>query len=370
MPPEDRDSRTEKATPRKREEARKQGQVPKSQDLNVAVSLTAIFAILLLFGTRSVGKIKEVVRYHLGSIAEFQLSSETVIETMALVVRDIFSVIWPILLILFIAAVLVNFAQVGFLLSGESIKPSLSKINPLKGLQRIFSLKGLNRFLLGVFKVLAIGSVLVWSLWELLLSEEAGEAYLLLQAQHAEVIPFTLDAVIQMMIRGLVVLIILALLDYAFQRWQHEKDLMMTKQEIKDEVQNMEGDAKLKGKRRKLQIEMLRQNTRQDVEGADVVLGNPTHYSVAIKYDRMSMSAPKCVAKGQDFMALRIRQIAMESNVPIVIKPALARALYQAVEPGQEVPEEFYHAVAEVLAYVYKLAKPGNRLNQTETVPV
>jgi flagellar biosynthetic protein FlhB len=167
---------------------------------------------------------------------------------------------------------------------------------------------------------------------------------------------YTFKVIILMGFRGVTALLILSLLDYAYQKWQYERDLMMTKQEVKDEMAEMEGNPKVKERRRKVQQQLALQRMLKDVRKADVVIANPTHFAVAIQYRKESMLAPLCLAKGQDLLAQRIREIALERGVPVVERPELARALYRAAEVGREIPPQFYHAVAEVLAYVYRLS--------------
>jgi len=241
-------------------------------------------------------------------------------------------------------------AQVGLLLTWYPLLPSLSKINPLSGLKRLFSIRSV------MLAVTSFGKLLVVAL----------VAYLTLSGSAAAIIHaftfgfrdvFTLGSTLMFRLgmRLAVALLILAILDFAWQRYRHERDLRMTKEEVKDELRSMEGDPHIKRRRREVQLQLIIQRLRKDVPTADVVVTNPTHVAVAIRYDAEAMIAPKVVIKGADRIALRIRQIAAEFGVPIVERPPLARALYESVEVGEYVPERLYRAIAEILAYVYEL---------------
>jgi flagellar biosynthetic protein FlhB len=256
----------------------------------------------------------------------------------------------PLFLGAMLIAIAVNIAQVGFHLNTKRLQPNLMALNPFKGLGKLFGGKGKAQAVFNLLKLVLV----TWVSW----TAVSGRIGQIVTAQNLDLIQaFALgcELVWAIGIRIGVVLLILALLDYAWQRWRIEQELKMTKHEVKEEMKRMEGDPKIKSKRRQFAIQLLTQKLKKDVPTADVVVTNPTHYAIALKYDSTNMGAPRVVAKGQDFIAQRIREIAIEAGVPILERPPLARALYKMVDVGQEIPEQFYAAVAEILAYVYEL---------------
>jgi flagellar biosynthetic protein FlhB len=257
----------------------------------------------------------------------------------------------PILLLLFGAILLTLFAQVGPLLTGQPLVPTLSKISPLSGLKRLFSVRSAMLAASSFGKLLVVAAVA----YATLAASAAAVIYAFAFDFH-DMLRLGADLMFDLGIKLAAALFILALFDLAWQRFRHERDLRMTKEEVKDELRSMEGDPQIKRRRRQLQFQMAMQRLRRDVPTADVVVTNPTHYAVAIRYDADTMSAPKVVAKGADYVALRIRQIAAEFGIPIVERRALARALHDSVEVGQYIPERFYRAIAEILAYIYELS--------------
>lgn len=357
MAVEDKDSRTEPATPKRLEDARSKGQIAKSQDLNVAFLMLAIFVSLFFAGERSVSGIKQIMAKYLNRLSTFSFDGVALVRTAAEILGEILNVVLPLVGLAFLVMVLSNLIQVGFLVTAEPMKPDMGKLNPLKGFGRILSLRGLAKVLFGILKVLVIGWILVWTLLGELAELKGENVIALLRVEESAALHYALRVIVLMGLRGVAALLVLAILDFTYQKWQHARDMRMTKQEVKEEMQQLEGDPKLKGRRRKVQQEIIVQNMMREVPRADVVIANPTHFSVAIRYDRKQMSAPRCVAKGQDLLARRIREIALQSSVPVVEKPALARSLHAAVEVGQEIPQEFYRAVAEVLAYVYQMSR-------------
>lgn len=323
----------------------------------MALLMMALLAGLFFFGMSGLNEIAASTSVFLESLSSLELSLESLPVVVGTVLKTVISVMLPLAATAFFAALIANLFQVGFLFTGESLKPDITKLNPLVGLKRVVSLRGVMKLTFGIIKVCIIGAVLAWTLFDELSNEEGKTIHGLLHSSTGESVVYGLRLVMVMLARGCVALLLLALIDYAYQRWQHEKDLRMSKQEIREELMQMEGDPKVKDRRRKVQREILSQNRLREVSDADVVISNPTHFAVVIKYERGRMVSPKCVAKGQDLVARRIREVAMENEVPVVVRPRLARSLYAGVETGQEIPEKFCHTVAEVLAYVYKLAK-------------
>jgi flagellar biosynthetic protein FlhB len=256
----------------------------------------------------------------------------------------------PLLLVVAFAGVAANVVQKGFMLTGESLKPNFSKMNPLKGLKRLVSIRSLAEVAKTIFKVLFVGTVAY-----LMLRKELPVFPSLIHMSVGQILTYACQTALKIAFFTCLALLILAILDYAFQRWRHEEDLKMTKQEVKDEAKQREGDPQVKSRIRKVQTEMARKRSMQSVPEADVVVTNPTHLAVALKYTAGLMDAPIVVAKGAGNMALQIRRIAEEHDIPIVENKPLAQALFKAVEPGEFIPEGLYQAVAEILAYVYRL---------------
>jgi len=341
------DERTEAPTPRRREESRKKGQVARSQDLTAAALIFSGMVALALLGP---GILRSLMAIITASLTSEPNRIEDVLPFAGAVAVESLKQLAPFLVILFVAVLAVLLPQVGWLLTFEPLIPSLSKISPLAGLKRLLSWRSVMLAFTNVGKLLVVGTVGYLSL--------AGSAAAILYAftfGFHDLFSLGSSMTFNFGMKLAVALLVLALFDLAWQRHQHERDLRMTKEEVKDELRSMEGDPRLKHRRRQIQLQLAHQRIRREVPKADVVVTNPTHVAVAIRYDSETMPAPKVVAKGADLMAMRIRQVAIESGVPIVQRPPLARALYENVDEGQYIPERLYRAIAEILAYVYEL---------------
>lgn len=343
------DDRTEAPTPRRRQEARAKGQVARSHDLTSAVLLLAAFVGLYLFGPPLGRMLTAMIAAALsieGPPADLGPVRYLVLETGAELSRNLL----PLLGAMFVIGVAVLFFQVGPLLTWQPITPSFAKINPLSGIMRLFSARSAMMAAINFLKLLFVAGVAYFTL--------AGSAAAVLGAtglDFQDIIVLTATLTFELGMKLAAALLILALLDLLWQRHRHERDLRMTKEEVKDELRSMEGDPHIRRRRRQLQLQLALQRLRKDVPKADVIVTNPTHFAVAIRYDAETMTAPKVVAKGADYVALRIRQIAAEYGIPMVERKPLARSLYETVEVGQYIPEKFYRAVAEILAYIYEL---------------
>jgi flagellar biosynthetic protein FlhB len=267
----------------------------------------------------------------------------------------------PILAGVIVIAIVVNLAQVGLVFSGKRLQPNLDALNPVKGFSRVFGGgQGWMHFVMSLMKMTLVASVAY--------SAVHGRLVQIVEVQRLSFLQiFGLGAsiVFSILLRIAVLLLVLAVLDYVWQRYRMEKQLRMTKQEVKEEMRRMEGDPKIKQRRRQIAVQMLTQRFKKDVPTADVVVTNPTEFAVALKYDSTSMHAPRVIAKGQGYLAQKIREIAIAHGVPILERKPLARALYKLVDVGQEIPEQFYSAVAEILAYVYELS---GKLKQRQAV--
>lgn len=365
--------KTEPATPRKREEARNKGQVARSTDLSTAVLLLGAFILLRVLSTGVVGDVLGVLRHSFDQIGNGgPVNLDAALDISRAAILWVLSIATPIILCLFGIAFLISFFQVGWRVSTQPLNPDPSKINPLKGLKRIASIRGLMRLFFGILKLTIVAVVLVASYFAFIGADSDTPFRALLEFELPGAIRFMVEATSLIGIQAATALLILAILDYTYQRWQMEQDLRMTKQEVKEEQKRMEGDPKIKQKRRAIGQQLALRQIAAEVPKADVVITNPTHFSVALRYDEEQDSAPMCVAKGADHLALRIREIARAHEVPIVEEPPLARSLYATTEPGEPVPENLYEPVAKVLAYVYRLgsgrSKSGSRRTQTSGV--
>ncbi|MEM9020087.1 MAG: flagellar biosynthesis protein FlhB [Planctomycetota bacterium] len=344
--------KTEAATPRRRREARQEGNLAKSTDLTAALMLLAGIVLLYLLGTRLMVAMT-------GTLQAMLLSTHAPNPTRADDLGAIFGYtghvlaasLLPLLLVLATVGVFASVGQVGLLLTGKPIIPRFSKVNPISGVKRLFDARAAMRLVMSMGKLVVIAGV--------------ATVFIILDMDRIAMLPamavkpafaLTASMVFWLGIKLSAVLLILALLDFAFQKMQHEKDLRMTKQEVREEMKQMDGDPMMKQRRARVARQLAMQRMAQAVPKADVIITNPTHISIALQYDADTMRAPRVIAKGADLMAMRIRQIAAAHGIPLVERKPLARALYSSAEIGDEVPEEYYAAVAEILAYVYRLS--------------
>jgi len=348
MAAEDAGERTEQPTPRRREEARQRGQVPRSIDLTAAVVLLAGLMLLNWLGPSMLERMLDLAR----AITTAANPRPTDIEVWARrTVSAAASMLLPFLALLTALAVVSMLVQSGPVLTWQRAQPRLENINPLKGLRRLFSTDALARAVLGVLKLALVGWVAYVSIAHNIRTVLGAAAL-----EPMAIVQGTGRLVFMLSLRMALILLVLGLIDYAYQRYKNEKSLKMTKQEVKDELRRMDGDPHIKARRRQLQLKLAMQRLSTEVPRSDVVVTNPTEYAVALRYDEATMAAPRLVAKGRGWLAERIRQIAVRHRIPVVQRPPLARALYASVEVGQEIPPAYYRAVAEVLAYVYQLS--------------
>lgn len=353
---EDYGDKTEAPTPRRRAEARERGNVARSQDLTMALMLLGVIITLHLTGRNLLIALKALVHAMLSADAfsDFTPGSATDGALHAIYVAAY--AIAPLLIAVVVVAMVSNIVQVGFNFSPLRLQPNLGALNPFRGVGRIFNGRGMARLPVSLAKMLILGAVAYSAL-----HSRIGQVMSVQQLTFLQIFALGASLVYSIGLRVGIAMLLLAILDYAWQRWRHERDLRMTKQEVKDEMRRMDGDPKLKARRRQVAIAILKRRLKKDVPTADVVVTNPTEFAIALKYDSNSMHAPKVIAKGQGVIAQRIREIAIEAGVPILERKPLARALYKMVEVGQEIPEQFYSAVAEILAYVYELSGKSKR---------
>jgi len=341
--------KTEEPTPKKIEDARKEGNVPKSQDASGVVTLfVAILAILMLFPYMA-SHLTILVKYYF-SLVGTHLDKEFMIGLAFVTIKEFLLIIMPLAIAVAVSGVVAALAQFGFLFTTDAIVPKFSKIDPIKGMKNLVSLKKLIEGLKVTFKSFTtLGVGFIYFFYFIL--ELPTVALFGLPDQLA----WLQDKMLIIASVMLFIIFIFAIIDVIIVRKNYFDDLKMSKQEIKDEMKNMEGDPQIKSKIKQKQMEMARQRMMADVPTADVVITNPTHYAVAIKYDATNSDAPIVVAKGIDNMAQQIKKIARENEIHIVQNPPLARSLYAEVEVDKIIPEALFGAVAEVLAYVYKI---------------
>ncbi len=351
--------KTEEPTAKRKEDTRKKGQVAKSQELYNAVSLITVFLVLKIYG-QNLGKsflnifhwvyealIPTMIRPVNGDLS----SHDFHLLIVKILVRFLIMLL-PILLVSFVVAFVVNLAQVGWKVTWEPMKPKLNKISPLSGFKRFFSPQKLVDLLKAVLKILVI-SLVCYSF----LRDKIGAILVMQDFSINAAVTYTASTLINLGLRIGLVYLVIGFADFAYTRWKHHRDIKMTKQEVKDEMKDIEGNPEIKSKIRQKMMQASRSRMMQAVPEADVVITNPTHYAVALKYDAQIASAPIVVAKGQDYLAQKIKELARENDVEIVENKPLARMLYANVELDAQVPPELYQSVAEVLAFVYNLKK-------------
>lgn len=348
---DDNGDKTEAPTPRRRQEAREQGQVAKSNDLVSACSLLLAVILLGWFGPALKDSFQTVVLESMSAQNLGDMHAGNVGTTTLRLVLVASLAATPILIGMMVAAVLGNVLQVGLMISPERLTPKIESLNPMKGFSKIFggwptfAQLGMNLLKLAIVSMVGYSAV-------------HGKIGLIVGAQQLEykqIFSLASGVVYAIALRVAVVLVVLAIIDYAWRKFKHERDLRMTKQEVKEEMKRMDGDPMIKQRRRQIAMKMARDRQKAAVPKADVVVTNPTEFAVALKYDPEKGNAPRVVAKGKGLIAAEIRRIAIENGVPILERPPLARALFRLCEVGQEIPEEFFTTVAEILAYVYEL---------------
>ena len=345
-----KEEKTEEATPKKKSEARKKGQVARSKDVGLAITMVTCTLVILLLSSMIVGNLKDTMIYFLQSGMLQDINEMSIKSIVLTVLMKAGLCILPVVVPIMIAGIVASLMQTGFLLTGEPLKPKFSKLNPISGFKNMFSKKSFVDLLknLAVVTVIGfIGFLYVRDNYDKIL--QISNTYLPSLGGQVQ------DLVVGIFFQVSVVLVIIAAADYFVQFKFHQKDLRMTKQEIKEEYKQMEGDPQIKSKIKQKQREMATRRMMASVADATVVITNPTHLSIALKYEEGNNEAPKVVAKGADLVALKIKEVAKENDVPIMENKPLARMIYEQVDIDREVPQEMYQAVAEILAMVYKL---------------
>ncbi|CCG08006.1 flagellar biosynthesis protein FlhB [Pararhodospirillum photometricum] len=352
MADEDKDSKTEDPTGKRLSQVREEGNVAQSQEIKHFVMLMGALVAVGTMAPWIAGRLTLEVRPFLERPHAFPLGVDELQQLMARLTFDI-GLLLALPVGLFVAVgVLGGLSQFGLLWAPKKLAPDFNKINPISGFKRLFSVRAIVEGIKGILKVLVVSAV-VWTIMSprLRSPEKMMAQDLLVTLQDLY------DLLVVLLMAVCVVEGAIAVFDFAYQKYQFTQDQKMSKQEVKDEHKNMEGDPQVKGRIRQLRIQRSRERMMAKVPTASVVITNPTHFAVALKYDMESMSAPVLVAKGQDFIARKIREVAEENEVPIVENPPLARALHAAVEIDEEIPPDHYKAVAEVIGYVMRLKK-------------
>ena len=340
--------KTEEPTAKKRADARKKGQVGRSQELNTAfVLLIGFFSLKLLWDSIYLA-IASYTTYVFANLNQ-PVDTENIVRLFIGIMEILAKTALPIMLFIMLIGLAVNFFQVGLNFNTEAIEFKLDKLNPINGFGRIFSKRSLVELAKSFFKILVIGFFLYRFIHEQIIAMPQFMFFDLTTS-----LALVAEIIFQMAFVVIGVIMIMSFLDYGYQKWQTTQDLKMSKQEVKDEMKQTEGDPQIKGKIRQKQRQMAMARMMKEVPKADVIITNPTHYAVALAYEK-GMVAPTVLAKGQDLVAQRIKELGREARVPIVENKPLARTLYAAVQVGDAVPQELYQAVAEVLAYVYRL---------------
>lgn len=345
--------KTEHPTARRLSEARGRGQIAKSTELSGAVEVAMGLALVLLLGGWLAGAMASVMRRTLELETDADpLTVVDVARTLRWAGIEAAVMASPFMLAMFVIAAVAHVGQTGLLFTTKPLSPTLDKLNPIGGVKRLFGLKNVVKSGMGVLKLVIAGAIAT-----IVITSKLPKLAALPNLGAVAGMSVMLSIVVEIAAWMIAIFLILGVIDLLYQRWQHQKDLRMTKQEIKDERRTMDGDPEIKRRRMRIAFEMAMQRIRKDVPQADVVITNPTHFSVALRYDTATMAAPIVSAKGADLMAYRIREVAAANGVPIVERPPLARALYHNVEVGKPISAEHYEAVAEVLAYVYRLER-------------
>ena len=345
--------KTEKATPKKRRDAREKGQVRHSTEVNTTFCAIVMFGLLFIIWPWFTGRLIAIFGENLSPQAINQagesLSTNELMAVLARVLMNLVVLLLPILGAAMIAGVAINLVQVGFLFTTKSLGMKFSRISPISGFKRMFSMKTAIELLKSMLKVVVLG-LIAYNEYRKLLDNFYTYVGLNVYSTFIEIMRTAFLIALKMCIA----MVMISIGDFVYQWWKYEKDLRMTKQEVKDEYKMMEGDPKVKGKIRQKQRQMSMMRMMSRVPEADVVITNPTHYAVALKYDEKVSTAPVVIAKGQDYIARKIKEVAQEHNVQIVENKPLAQSLYTLCEIDDEIPSDLYQAVADILVFVYR----------------
>lgn len=347
---DDKDSKTEDPTEKRIEDARKKGQVINSREVGTALLFLAALFLFFFQGAGLWNALQGKMKFLLSGPIQDDFTQGGMAKFFEDLILSILGDLAPFFIVLVIAAFVGGLLQHGWLVSWEAVMPKFSKVSPIQGFKRLFSMRSIVEAIKSVFKMGLVG-IVVW----LALVDSFDEVLILAATSIPKFTQFMSDEFFTVWWRVTLIFVMIAVLDYAYQRYEFMKNLRMTKQEVKDEHKQTEGDPQIKARIKQAQREMAQRRMMAEVPKADVVITNPTHFSVALAYTPGEMEAPKVVAKGQGHVALRIRELAEEHDVPLVENPPLARTLHRDVDLDRPVPANLFKAVAEVLAYVYRI---------------
>ncbi len=347
----DDSEKTEEPTAQRREDFRKQGQVAQTKELATVLMLFGATLLIWALGKFFFTQIAEIFTRSFQDYIVTAARGADYKPALMFMGQKMAMILLPVFALVFVIGIASSIFQIGFLTTSEPLEPNLNKINPVNGFKRIFSLQSLVEGLKAIFKMTVIGAIVYG-----ILKSEMVRTPFLIHFSISDLIQYFGDISFRIIFGVATGMAFLALLDYGFQRWDLEKKMRMTKQEIKEEVKTREGDPQIKARIRRIQRELSNKRMMQQVPKADVIITNPTHIAVALKYDA-NLPAPQLIAKGADRVAEKIRELAKEHNIPIVENKPLARTIFKTMKLGQVIPRELFNAVAEVLAYVYKLKK-------------
>ncbi len=357
----DKDERTEPASQKKLEDARNRGSVAKSQDMNAAVVLLAGLFTLTIFGGMMTEQLSSLFKYVLKNSALITVDRGTIPELTVKTGMFLGFCLIPVLSAFFVVGFVVNVAQVGLKFSPEALIPKWDRLNPLTGIKKVMlSTHSMVEMIKGIFKTVLLG-IVGYSV----VKDMVVNAVMLADSDVMNITLFLVSATTEVVAKCGMAFMLIAAADYFYQKFEFSKQMKMTKQEVKDEFKTMEGDPQIKGRIKTIQRQIAYKRMMSDVPKASVVVTNPTHFAVALKYESGKMSAPKVVAKGADLIALKIKEIAKAHNVPIVEDKPLARALYGAADVGDDIPEKLFQAVAQILAYIYRLKQSKKSFSYT-----
>ena len=342
--------KTEEPTARRLQDARKKGDVAKSMEVPSAAVLLASLLTLYVLNDFMMGNMYMILRHYLGNLHSIQLIPDQLGPLSRQGLVYVLLLCGPLMLVVFVVALLGNFVQFGFLFSTEKLAPKFSKISPIEGIKRMFSMQMLMNTLKSIAKVVLVGYIAYHEIIKVL-----PDLNPLMDQEPIQIAAFIGKVSFSIFLKSALLIAVLAAIDYAFQRYDYRKKMRMTKQELKEEAKQTEGDPHVKGRIRSIQMEMARRRMMEEVPKADVVITNPTRLAVALKYDNLTMAAPLVVAKGAGVVAHRIKEVAGEHGIPLVEDKPLAQALFKSVGLNEPIPENLFQAVAEVLAYVYSL---------------
>ncbi len=350
MSKDEAQEKTEEATPHRIRKSREDGQVAKSMELSSVAIVGLGFLTMFALGPMVIDQMKELMTHTFTTAPSVHLNAGSFVLVLRDTVVTFFVTIGPFMLSMVVIGTLINISQVGIRFTTKPLEPKFDKLDPIAGFKRVFSSKVVVEYIRDIVKVLLVGYVAY-----VIITDDVMDFFELMDSPTERFAQQFGSLALLLALKIAASLLTLAVFDFAFQRFQHKKKLRMTKQEIRDESKDTDGNPVLKGRIRQAQRDLARKRMMQDVPTADVVITNPTHFAIALKYDKSSMEAPTVVAKGQRLIAQRIKELARESGVPVIENKPLARTLFKVCEIGATIPAKLYKAVAEILAHVYQL---------------